>query len=303
MKVVTRHITLDGRTDTPKITPIGDIHYGGRDCDVKLLKQVVEKIASEKSHYWIGMGDMGEFINMKDKRFDADEIAPELLPKIGKLAQAQGENIVEILAPIKDRCLGLLCGNHEETVRLRYEHDIHSHTCAGLYHADNTLGIVSPEDMDLGYSAFVRVKFGMGESWDARAGKNVQRWKQFVIYAHHGAGGGRKTGSKVNRLEDHTVSFPDCDMYVMGHVHDKVAWVKPSLAVAAREDKIIDRHRAFGITGTFKRTYQLGGMGYGEKQMYPATALGVISFTVTPFPSDGGSTQITAHNSTTGLPA
>lgn len=303
MKVVTRHIKLEGRADTPKITPLGDVHYGGRDCDMKLLKQCVAKIAGDKSHYWIGMGDLGEFINMKDKRFDADEIEPSLLPRIGKLAQAQSEDIIEILSPIKDRCLGLLCGNHEETIRLRYEHDIHSHTCAGLYDHESKMGIVSPSDLDLGYSAFIRLKFGRTESLDSRAGKKVQRWKQFVIYAHHGAGGGRKKGSKVNRLEDITGTFADCDLYVMGHVHDKMTWVTPSLHIAERDDVIRERWRAFGITGTFKRTYQQDGRGYGEKMMYPATALGVISFIVTPFPSDEKGTRIDTHNSTSGLPA
>jgi hypothetical protein len=172
-----------------------------------------------------------------------------------------------------------------------------------MYHADNTLGIVSPADLNLGYSAFVRLRFSRNTSTDNRTGKPSNGWRQFVIYAHHGAGGGRKKGAKVNRMTDHTTTFPLCDMYLMGHVHDRIAWVDPLLDISPRSDKIIERWRAFGITGTFKRTYQQGGMGYGEKQMYPATALGVISFTVLPFPHDDGPMQITAHNSTTGLPA
>jgi hypothetical protein len=126
--------------------------------------------------------------------------------------------------------------------------------------------------------------------------------KQMFIYAHHGFGGGRKSGGKVNRLEDAAISFPDCQIYLMGHVHDKAAWIKPALHVAEQTDKVIQKFRAFGITGTFKKTYQQDAMGYGEKMMYPSTALGVISFSIRPF-SDSGQIEIGAFNSTTGLPA
>ena len=86
----------------------------------------------------------------------------------------------------------------------------------------------------------------------------------------------------------------------MGHVHDKAAWVKPALHIAAKSDRIVQSWRAFGITGTFKKTYQQDGMGYGEKLMLPATALGVITFTLAA--GGDGPIEITAHNSTSGLP-
>lgn len=293
MEVVTREIDVDSRLDSIKITPIGDVHIGGKDCDKKLLDDCIDKIARDENHYWIGMGDFGEFINFRDKRFDSHELDPEIQAQdLCDLPKIQSDMIARRLLKIKDKCLGLLCGNHEETIRLRHEQDIHSNLCSAMYERDNKWGIQSPLGYDLGYSAIIRLRIN-------RAGRS----RTFPIYVHHGAGGGRKTGGKINRLEDVANTFPFCGMYLMGHVHDRAAWVKPSLDIADRADKIVERFRAFGITGTFKKTYQQNAKGYGEKCMYPATALGVISFIIHPFPSGDGPVQVDAFNSTSGLPA
>lgn len=291
MKVVTRDINIDSRSDVIKITPIGDVHIGGKDCDKKLLEQTVAKIAADQHHYWIGMGDFGEFINFRDKRFDPHELDPEMqLRDLADLPKVQSDMIARRLYPIRDRCLGLLCGNHEETIRLRHDQDIHWNLCNAMFEPENAWGLQSANGLDLGYSAFVRLRV-------CRAGGGKT---PILIYAHHGAGGGRKSGSKINRLEDASQFFHEADIYLMGHVHDRAAWVKPALSVAAKSDTIVQKWRAFGITGTYKKTYQQDGMGYGEKMMLPPTALGVITFTVKT--GCDGPIKITAHNSTDGLP-
>lgn len=297
MKVVTRHIHVDSRKDEIKITPIGDVHIGGRDCDKKLLEQCVEKIASEDNHYWLGMGDFGEFINYRDKRFDPSELDDELKIKdLADLAKCQSDMIARRLLPIKDKCLGLLSGNHEETIRLRHDQDIHWNLCNAMYSPENKWGMQSANALDLGYSSIIRVRiFRSSKEAGGNGGGNP-----LFIYAHHGSGGGRKSGSKINRLEDAALTFPYCHIYVMGHVHDRAAWLKPALHIAERSDTIIQKWRAFGITGTFKKTYQQDAMGYGEKLMLPATALGVITFSVT---YEGDRLAIAAHNATSGLPA
>lgn len=293
MQVVTREITVNSRSDVVKITPIGDVHIGGRDCNKALLDKCIDRIAEDDNHYWIGMGDFGEFINYRDKRFDPAELDPEIsCADLANLPRVQSDMIARRLFKIRKKCLGLLHGNHEETIRLRHEQDIHWNLLHSVYEPDNAFGIQSPNGYDLGYSAIMRVRF-----------KRADTSRVLYIYLHHGAGGGRKTGGKINRLEDAAVSFPDCQMYLMGHVHDKAAWVKPALHIADRSDTLVEKFRAFGITGTFKKTYEQGSRGYGEKVMYPATALGVISFVLHPFPSDDGPMQIDAFNSTSGLPA
>lgn len=296
MRVATREIQIAGRGESIKITPIGDVHIGGIDCDKNLLDKCIDRIAEDENHYWIGMGDFGEFINYKDKRFDPAELDPEIeLKDLAHLPRIQSDMIASRLARIKSKCLGLLCGNHEETIRLRHEQDIHTNLCSAVFDPDNRFGITSLLGYDLEYSAILRLRIARD--------KQKHGVRSLYIYAHHGAGGGRKTGGKINRLEDAALTFPDCDIYLMGHVHDKAAWLRPSLHIAKKSDRITQRFRAFGITGTFKKTYQQDCRGYGEKSMYPATALGVISFVVRAFPNDDGPIQIDIHNSTSGLPA
>lgn len=285
MQVASREIVYSSRSDVIKITPIGDIHYGGRDCNVKLLRACVRKIADDPLHFWVGMGDYSEWIIPGDPRFDFRDLSPE--EKAGQLhgmVTEQERGVVAELLPIKDRCLGMLEGNHEHKLTKRLMVPIQDNLCRAIGGAGNNL--------NLDYSAILKLRLvrKVGSSHTSSTCK---------IYAHHGAGGGRKKGAKVNRVEDLASMFPYCDIYVQGHVHDRICFISSALDAREKTDTIYDRPRAFGVTGTFKETYTQGGIGYGEQAQYPPTALGVITFTIRP--TDDG-LEIGAHSNSSGLP-
>jgi hypothetical protein len=194
----------------------------------------------------------------------------------------QSNGVYEMVAPIKHRCLGLVEGNHENTIENKYHLRVHNSLCEKLQH--------NKWDLNLGYSAIIKLRI-----------KRSQHSKVIKIYVHHGAGGGRKLGGKVNRIEDMSTSFPYCDIYCMGHVHDRIAFVRAALDACERSDELYSVNRAFGITGTFKKTYQEGTHGYGERAQYPSTSLGCISFALK-LNSLTEQFDIAAHCSTSGLP-
>ena len=285
MEVRTREIVHPSRSDIFKITPLGCIHYGGSDCAVDLLKACVRKIAQEPNHFWIGMGDYAECIGPPDKRFDARDLDPATrLAELHDLSNSQLRKLAAILDPIRSRCLGLLSGNHEETMALRYFADVHGRFCELM---SNDFG-----PLDLTYSAILRLRF-------CRCRKNGAI--PVRIWAHHGAGGGRKSGAIINRIEDMPLHFPRCHIYIMGHVHRRDAGIRMALDIPDKSDTLIEVPRAWGITGTFKRTYQQGGRGYGEKGQMQPTSLGVITFLIRPAANDLAPV-ITAYSSTDGLP-
>lgn len=285
MEVVTREIELASRSDVVKITPIGDIHIGGRDCNIKLLRACVNKIKEDPNHYWVGMGDYGEYIMLNDPRFDPNEVDENTKVKdLKNLHSIQMQKIAHELDPIKERCLGLLSGNHDEVIAKHYHRDVHSDFCALLQ---------TKYSLNIGYSAILKLRFRRQASTGS---------VMLQMYAHHGAGGGMLKGAKVNRIMSLANKFPFCDIYAMGHVHERVCFVESVLDACKNKDELTDRPRAFGITGTFKETYTQGSMSYAEKMQYPPTSLGVISFIVKPYVNDK-KIIITAHSSTDGLPA
>ena len=285
MQAVTRKIAYKSRTDIFKVTPIGDIHFGAVDCSEGLLRACVKKIAEDEHHYWLGMGDYCELIGLGDPRLDTRELDPSTtIAELQDLAQSQVRKLAAILEPIKSRCLGLLSGNHEESIARKNYQDVHSRFCS-LLETDHSL--------DLGYSAIVRMKFVRG----------AQSSVPVKIYAHHGAGAGRLSGSAINRIKQMAMHFPNCQIYVMGHVHLREGGVMEAIDVQKETDTLFEIPRAWGITGVFKRTYNQGSRSYAEKLQYPPTSLGAISFVIKPSTGDQVVPNITVWNATNGLPA
>ena len=84
--------------------PIGDWHFGSRQCNEEFIKQIIGEIKEDDDAYWVGMGDFLENAIVGSK---SDVYTQTLPPK------EQMEHIVELLTPIKGKGLFLIAGNHE----------------------------------------------------------------------------------------------------------------------------------------------------------------------------------------------
>lgn len=248
--------------------PIGDVHWGAKGCDEEGIAKTIRIAAEDPMGRVLLMGDLGDYIAKNDPRFNADELADWItVSNISKIPDVQVDFITEQLEPVKNKIIGAVRGNHEEKVLKFYNTDVHARVC-------HNLGI-----KDLGYSALIR--------WSLT--RNTKRGS-VIIYAHHGHGGGRKAGAKVNRLHDTGGDF-EADVYLFGHVHERGWSSKPIIYLNATGEKVLSRERHYGLTGTYLKTYEQGSTGYGEVKGYPPTSLGGISFSV--YPED---MQIETHN-------
>jgi len=260
MKIVDYEINCKSRSDIFYLIPIGDIHYGTKNCDIKKLEGLISWIASEPNVYWVGMGDMVEAINYSDKRFDPSNILPELQNSLDNLPSAQSFNLAKKFNCIKHKCIGLLEGNHEETVRLKYHLSIIDLIADKL------------ETRNLSYTCMIRLYFN-----------RLNASKCVMIYSTHGFGGGRKPGSKVNNIIDIS-TWIEADIYIGGHVHDKLGIDRERLEVNKRgEAKLYARKKVFGITGSFYNTYTIDSKSYGEKVGYAPNPTGVVKIRIEPF--------------------
>lgn len=260
MRTIVRHIRYESRIDEIHITPISDIHLGNEACDEKGLIATVKRIADDPMHYWIGMGDYCDFINRKDKRFDPESLAPWLLNK-RDIAKLQMERIKEILLPIKDKCLALLSGNHEEDFAIREERDVYSALVNELA-PDGKHGAI-----EMGFSGFLLLRFH-------RCMDRNNTWT-LPLFLTHGWWAGRLYGNGALNLE-RLFGYVDARMILAGHDHKRRAFSLTRLRPATRGR--VEREVGFCCScGTY-----LDGANYAERKGYRDAPTGSLEIIVRP---------------------
>jgi predicted phosphodiesterase len=241
-----------------ELIPIGDIHIGAKGCDLTRLRRLVDWMKERERTLWIGMGDYADCINFHDKRFDPATIDPSFLPYLDNLVPEQFRRLNEILHPIKEKCIGLHAGNHEETIRKWYNYDI-------TQQFSNDWGVPN-----LGYSAFTRLNF-----------ENNSHRERITVWSQHGAAGGRYKGGKINRLQ-HVMRCFDADVYLYAHTHMKDVFDETVLYAGgtSKQPRVMQRRKVGALTGSFLRGYVEGCTTYVERFDYPPNELGVVKITI-----------------------
>jgi len=255
MEVITFNRSC-GKSTEFHLYPIGDAHLGIKHCAEDMLRKQVRQIQEDKNALWIGMGDYGEFITQRDPRWDVAVIADWV--KRDDIAMSQVDYIVDIFKPIRNKCVGLLEGNHEDAIRVHNDVDVLTRICKGLD--------VTP----LGYSCFVRFVF-------TRTGGS----NSFIGFFSHGAGWAITKGAKINRLQRLMDAF-EADIYAIGHMHDIITDTKPYLTLN-QANEIKQAEKVGAVTGSWFKTYAQGvRASYSEKKNYPPTILGCPVFIIVP---------------------
>jgi hypothetical protein len=275
MEVNSVTIPYEHRGQVFTIYPIGDIHAGTRQCDEGLLDSVIARVKADPYARWFGLGDYCDFINMHDKRFDLRNLSPWLLKAVAdaplktrdersaaalSIASMQVKRVAARLEVIKDKCLGLTVGNHEEAIRLAYDDP------AG-YALAQILGVPN-----LGYCSYNKVTFR----------RNGGGGSSLVVYIHHGYFASRLMGAiKLNlgRLLD---AHPEADVVLVGHAHQRDAYPKVAPHICWGKAKPFGVRRRYAIlSGPFKRAYSLPGElpVWEERMGYPMNDLGPVRFT------------------------
>ena len=262
MQLMEYVIPMKSRSEFIYLCPIGDIHDGTPNFDEKKFLDTIEWIRKTPNAYALGMGDYAEFINYSDKRFDPHGILPRYMNNLGNLAMEQCRWIVKKFTPIRERIIGLIGGNHEQAILERYHFDPMAYICGQL---------IVP---NLQYSALIRLKFVVRE----------HNSRFVTIWAHHGHGTGRTTGSAINNLKKKSEDF-DADIYLMGHVHKSINEIAPKLHLQGfgNDIRIAEGVKLYAITGTFYKAYEKGQSSYSEKAGYSPTPTGITKIRIEPF--------------------
>lgn len=194
-----------------QVFQISDVHLGAKTHLHEAFCDMIDKIRKTRNTAWIGHGDIVE----NNTRTSVGEGITEQL----MTPEQQGEEIADLLYPIRKKCLGIGRGNHEKRTSIAVDQDIVNRLCRELR---------VPRLMDHSLHTFVF------DDSDV----------EYTLCVTHGRFGGSTTGGKRNAVEKLTNIY-DADAYVYGHVHGLDRW--EHTIYGPREDYF----RRFAVNGSF----------------------------------------------------
>jgi hypothetical protein len=285
MKVLEYRVpAVKSRASTFTLYPLGDVHIGALNCAEKQFRRVVRMIRDDDNAFWFGGGDVLDSVILQDqKRFDPAVLpswmltgrADKVRDRLADMVAAERDRFVSIVEPIKDKCVGLMEGNHEYSIMKHHNRNLMNELCDAL------------DTVNLTDCCFVRFKFerekpGFNDSITVR------------MFATHGCGGGRTPGAEPNNLH-RLASDKVCELVLRGHSHTQhilppVArlTIPTSGALNGEAESTILRAANWGC---YLRTYAAGPSTYDSRAQYPVRPLSTVNVTITPFRQVHGRTR------------
>lgn len=261
---------------THRLILTSDWHLGSVLFSDHAVCDIVDRVKNEPNTYIAIGGDLIEAICVDDKRFD---IATN--KRAAPLEQAKA--IIELLMPIKEKILFILCGNHEYALH-RYGDiikdiiceqlgvDYGTYSCKCLIRMEDVLGI-EPSFYKLFYTHGAR-------SLTSTADDPIRRLANMQL--------------SLKRMLMHKAA--DCEIMAMGHTH-KLLVAEPAASLylvddghkiqqcytgPGDEEYIHPDHRWYCNTGSMMRLYApgLGVSGYAERFGFDPVELGYCEVVV-----------------------
>ena len=251
-------------------------HFGNAAMSMPSIKRAIKLIDSDSSAYWGHLGDVTESIHVGDFRYD-----PVVHAGKYQSADQQAEYFADTFAPIADKCLFILRGNHEEK-------------------------IIKTIEVDRLITDRFRDYHGVKENI-VRGGRTIKATfsDDFKLYATHGAGSVNSQAGDRRQMENNDaikvkrklrLLQSDCIVMAMAHIHKvrvcspveqlhiigdtKTVAVYPKIA-RTPEGVIPEDYRWYCSTGAFLKTLVDGMTTYSEAAMYSPTEIGCIRIDVT----------------------
>ena len=239
MKVI--QANLPETCDRIELHPLADLHIGDASCRYEDILAELEYIKNTPNCYCVLDGDL---MDTAIKSSIGDTYSAVLQP------MAQLEACVKLFAPLKDKILAVISGNHENRIYKQDGVDMTKLMC-------DQLGI--PERYSP-TTALLYIRFGHDIKHNCKI--------RYSLYMTHGTGGGRKEGGKIQRLAD-LATIVDADVYIMAHVHQPAAFRNTFFRANPNNNSVTKVEHLFVNTAAW-----LEYGGYGDKQGFkPASTI------------------------------
>lgn len=269
MRFISRDFFNATRRDEYRLVVTTDMHLGAGACDEARLLKLRDRIDADPNCLWLDLGDSLDCINVKDPRFDVEQL-PEWISRndLKDLSRVQVERFLDIFGKCAGKLIGKGKGNHEDALLRHSENDVHSRIISAL---KRKAGHPESHKLDLDYAAWLRLKFYRS---DVKEGASV-----LTLYTHHGMG--------ETKLKPWLYSH-DCDLALFGHIH-RLKW--DSVAIEgideAGKERMTVRYGAY--CGAFLNSNgPIGSPGttYSTKRGMTPPTPGHIEVHIRPYASD-----------------
>lgn len=241
------------------LIPLGDIHRFADNHDEKRYLKMLEWI-KKKNCYVLGMGDYDDFASTGERAgLRGAKLHSTSNRWLDDVCRERALKFAKEWEPFKDRIIGMIEGNH---------HYVFSDGITSTQLMCQYLGVKY-----LGLTSAILLKF------IGRSNKSAN----LTIFAHHGLGGGRRTGSSVNKVED-MERVLDADIYLMGHDHKKFLVNNSKLYLSNKLGnlKLKKKKILLARTGSFQLGYVDGHDNYPSSLLMPPSDLGCVKIEMTP---------------------
>ena len=275
MKILEKEIIVDQLTDIWNLYPIGDVHIGAFNCAESHLKNYINHIASDPRGLWIGGGDYCDCITPQDaKRFDVSSLPDWILTggpmtireQLTDITKQERDRFCEMVEPIKDKCIGLMQGNHEYALMKLANNGHHFLMC-------EELGVPNLTDAVMLRLNFRKIK------------KPHSSGVSVVVFAVHGHGGGRTAGAEPNHLA-RLRNMADADIYLRGHSHTfHIAPTEIKVCIPRKgslPDELMQRELYSANWGCWVKSYASGPPTYDSRATYPPRPLRALQVEIKP---------------------
>lgn len=209
-----------------------DAHHDNPKSDNELEREHLQE-ASERGAGIIDAGDL--FCAMQatgDRRGSKADVRPE--HQTGMYLDSLVSTAADFYEPFAHNWIVLGRGNHEESVKRRYDTDLTQRLAAVLN--DRRGSNVQAG----GYAGFVRFQF-------RRQRQSLSQWMHYF----HGRGGGGKTGSRL--LFADLALRADADIYVTGHTHSAELFPGECRLSPRADGTIVERPIDYVCCGSYKQ--------------------------------------------------
>lgn len=239
------HFNFPGYDDVT-IIPISDVHLGSPECMEQDFIAFIDTIKDKPNTYLILGGDL---LDNGTKSGLTNPFRATMPPSVQK------KEVANILKPVKDKILCMVCGNHER----RSGKDADDDPC---YDIAAILGIDERYRENI---AFVNIQLGKHENAGSRT--DGYHRPSYTLVVTHGAGGGILTGGAVNRAERFGYVIDGMDALILGHTHKPYTTQPSKISIDVRNDKV-----SFKPFKVISMTSWLSYGGYAAQKMLLPTS-------------------------------
>ena len=240
MRYLERKLSAD--LDYIDLYAVSDVHRGHPKFNLNAWQTLLQKIAKDPHARMVLNGD-GVESALKSSKYG--ETYASLRPKEErKLLQQE-------LELVKDKIDAITSGNHDARAEKDSDENV-------MERVAEHLGLLDHYDPA---SVVLDLSFGTRNGGKDKA-------TSFDFFIAHGQGGGRRPGSKLNRLQEWAWIVDGVDGYISGHVHSLMSYIENRFTPDPYNKCVSMRPVAYLVAGSF-----LDYGGYAEIGLYSPNAV------------------------------